>query len=135
MHAIARENSSSKVYCQLSDISHEEETEEDDYMRELNLIPSSSSSGEFFTNGIIVVPGMDKPQLVEAIFEALSACAALHPDPQAADEEDSDGAFVDANEDTYGNGFETFTGNDEEELSEVGRVRSNLLNDNRYAPY
>jgi len=71
---------------------------------------------------------------VEAIFEALSQCAALHPDPQDDEEEDDlldEDAFVDLN----GSTFETFNGDENEELSEVGRVRSDFINDNRYAPY
>lgn len=68
---------------------------------------------------------------MEPIFEALSLCAALHPDPQESDD-DMDDAFVDAAE---GGSFETFTGDEAQELSEVGRVRSNFINDNRYAPY
>lgn len=70
-------------------------------------------------------------QLVEAIFEALSACAALHPDAQEDDGEGLDDAFMDASENT----LEIFTGDDEEELSAVGRVRSDLINDSRYTPY
>ena len=71
---------------------------------------------------------------MEAIFEALSQCAALHPDPQDDEEEDDlldEDAFVDLN----GSTFETFNGDENEELSEVGRVRSDFINDNRYAPY
>ena len=69
---------------------------------------------------------------MENIFEALSICASLHPDPADADDMDEDDdAFVDADPLT----FETFNGDAGEELSEVGRVRSNFLNDNRYAPY
>ena len=45
--------------------------------------------------------------------------------------EDDEDAFIDADESP----FETFNGADGEELSEVGRVRSNFINDNRYAPY
>lgn len=69
---------------------------------------------------------------MEYIFEALSLCASLHPDP--ADEngmDDDDDAFIDVDESP----FETFNGADGEELSEVGRVRSNFINDSRYAPY
>jgi nucleotide-sensitive chloride channel 1A len=65
--------------------------------------------------------------IVEIIFEALSQCASLHPDPE---EEDGGGdAFLDES------AFETFDGSEDQELSEVGRVRSNLTNDNRYMPY
>ena len=70
---------------------------------------------------------------MEPIFEALSACAALHPDPADADDmDDDDDAFIDADENSP---FETFTGAEGEELSEAGRVRSNFVNDHRYAPY
>lgn len=69
---------------------------------------------------------------MENIFEALSQCASLHPDPADEDDMDDDNdAFIDADESV----FETFNGTEGEELSEVGRVRSNFLNDNRYAPY
>jgi nucleotide-sensitive chloride channel 1A len=73
---------------------------------------------------------------VDPIFEALSYCASLHPDPQGSDDgdddDDDDGdVFIDP--DT--NAFEVFTGDEGEELSEVGRVRSAPTNDNRYEPY
>ena len=67
---------------------------------------------------------------VDPIFEALSVCASLHPDPQG-DEEDDD-AFIDL--DNNGD-FEVFTGEEGEELSEVGRVRSDFVNNSRYQPY
>ena len=58
----------------------------------------------------------------------MSSCAALHPDPE--DEVDgNDDAFVDSSN------FEVFNGNPDQELSEVGRVRSDIVSDNRYAPY
>jgi nucleotide-sensitive chloride channel 1A len=67
---------------------------------------------------------------VESIFDALSVCAALHPDKDSgSDDGAADDAFIDAST------FETFTGDEGEELSEVGRVRSDFLNDNRYTPY
>lgn len=68
---------------------------------------------------------------MEPIFEALSQCASLHPDPHNDDEDDLDDAFIDVN----GATFDTFTGDGDEELSEVGRVRSDFINDNRFAPY
>ena len=67
---------------------------------------------------------------MEHIFEALSNCAALHPDEDEEGDEDED-AFLDP-ESTV---FESFTGTDEQELSEVGRVRSDFVNDNRFTPY
>ena len=68
---------------------------------------------------------------VENIFEALSKCAALHPDPASASDNEDD-AFLDADESSR---FEVFTGDGDEELSEVGRVRSNFINDTRYNQY
>ena len=68
--------------------------------------------------------------LVEPIFESLSLCASLHPDPNdEADMDDDDDAFVDPGE------FETFTGDADQELSEVGKARSDFLNNTRYNPY
>ena len=46
-----------------------------------------------------------------------------------ADEDELDGGFVTDNH------FETADGEEDEELSEVGRVRSDFVNDTRYAPY
>lgn len=71
--------------------------------------------------------------LVEAIFEALSLCASLHPDPADTSDDDMgmDDAFIDADE----SGFEVFTGDEGQELSEVGRMRRDFIGDNRYAPY
>lgn len=67
---------------------------------------------------------------MESIFEALSICAALHPDKESgSDDGEGEDAFIDPST------FETFTGGENEELSEVGRVRSDFINSNRYAPY
>lgn len=58
----------------------------------------------------------------------MSSCAALHPDPE--DQVDgNDDAFVDASN------FEVFHGDADQELSEVGRVRRDFVNNTRYAPY
>lgn len=67
---------------------------------------------------------------MEPIFEALSHCASLHPDNDG-EEDELDDAFIDPS----AADFETFNGNEDEELSEVGRVRSDFLNNNRFAPY
>ena len=67
---------------------------------------------------------------MELIFEALSQCASLHPDPHD-EEDDLDDTILDVN----GTTFDTFAGDENEELSEVGRVRSDFINDNRFAPY
>ena len=45
------------------------------------------------------------------------------------DDDDDDDAFVDPGE------FETFTGDTDQELSEVGKVRSDFHNASRYNPY
>jgi len=58
----------------------------------------------------------------------MSGCAALHPDPEV-EVDGSDDALVDASN------FEAFDGDTDQELSQVGRVRSDFANDNRYAPY
>ncbi|KAI0833741.1 regulator of volume decrease after cellular swelling-domain-containing protein [Trametes gibbosa] len=118
LHAISRGEKGPSIYCQLDDAAKPvenrqpaNEEEEISDMRELSILPKDASA-------------------LEPIFEALSFCASLHPDPGADDEmDDDDDAFVDSGE------FETFDGNADEELSEVGRVRSDFLNDNRFAPY
>lgn len=67
---------------------------------------------------------------VEPIFEALSVCAALHPDPNVNEDNlGEDGGFADDGS------FAVFTGGPDEELSAVGRVRSDFVNDNRFQPY
>lgn len=69
---------------------------------------------------------------MESIFEALSYCAALHPDHGTEEQDDDDDdAFIDPSN----TNFDTFSGDEGEELSEVGRVRSDFLNNNRFAPY
>lgn len=61
----------------------------------------------------------------------MSICAALHPDEATGSDDGLDDALIDGDE----RGFEVFTGDADQELSEVGRVRSNFINDNRFAPY
>ena len=58
----------------------------------------------------------------------MSCCTALHPDP----EDEVDGNY-DASVDP--SSFEVFIGDRSQELSQVGRVRSDFVNDSRYAPY
>ncbi|KAI0709861.1 regulator of volume decrease after cellular swelling-domain-containing protein [Earliella scabrosa] len=114
LHAISRAESGPSIYCQLDEPSAADATEEDEdatSMRELVIIPKDSSA-------------------LEPIFESLSLCASLHPDPNEEDEmDDDDDAFVDQGE------FETFNGDADEELSEVGKVRSDFLNHSRFNPY
>nr|GAT60973.1 predicted protein [Mycena chlorophos] len=99
LHAVSRSEAGPSIYCQLDENAGEEQaaasSEEVDDMRELTIVPQSADA-------------------LEPIFEALSHCAALHPDPNMS--EDEDDAFVDSGE------FEVFTGDEEQELSEVGRA-------------
>ncbi|KAJ3863008.1 regulator of volume decrease after cellular swelling-domain-containing protein [Lentinula novae-zelandiae] len=104
LHAVSRGDTPPSIYCQLDESSAKAmemlETQEDMDMRVLNIVPSRVES-------------------LDPIFEALSLCAALHPDPPGSDdEEDFDEALIDAPDDT----FEVFTGTEDEELSEVGRA-------------
>jgi chloride channel, nucleotide-sensitive, 1A len=69
---------------------------------------------------------------VESMFEALSLCASLHPDPQEDMDDDDDEIFLNGDEAA---GFQVFTGDADQELSEVGRVRSDFINNNRFQPY
>ncbi|KAF8656827.1 hypothetical protein AX16_002375 [Volvariella volvacea WC 439] len=102
LHAISRAGAGPSIYCQLDEC-YDEHTGTDpdgvdiEDMRELSIRPDSSDS-------------------LEAIFEALSQCAALHPDPADLEDEDGD-AFVDPD-----SMLETFTGTEEQELSEVGKA-------------
>jgi len=120
LHAVSRADSGPSIYCQLDDsVDSTENTpagNEDDAidMRELNIVPQNASS-------------------LEPIFEALSICAALHPDTNLSEDEEMDdgNAFFSADP----AGFEVFTGGEGEELSEVGRVRSDFINDARFKPY
>jgi nucleotide-sensitive chloride channel 1A len=62
------------------------------------------------------------------IFEALSHCAALHPDLNDSNlDDDFDDAIVDGD----GNQDDE----DPDELDEVGKVRSDFVNNSRFAPY
>lgn len=97
-------------------------------MRELMIVPQNPQS-RMSNPCRFSEPACDLNLAVEPIFEAMSLCASLHPDPNLSEEDDLDGDFV------SDDAFETFTGEEGEELSEVGRVRSNFAHDNRFAPY
>ncbi|KAJ2914071.1 hypothetical protein MD484_g6338, partial [Candolleomyces efflorescens] len=144
LHAISRSGPRPSLYCQLdesedpdavtsngaqdtangavngdADGEPEDETEEEgneaefSAMRELNIIPTSAES-------------------LDAIFEALSQCASLHPDKFSDDEEDLDG---DAFMDDGSSPFEVFTGDGDEELSEVGKAALAHLESIIYDPF
>lgn len=73
-----------------------------------------------------IVP--ERVEALEQIFESMSSCAALHPDPE--DEVDgNDDAFVDSSN------FEVFNGNPDQELSEVGRAALEHLESIIYDPF
>ncbi|KAH7884573.1 regulator of volume decrease after cellular swelling-domain-containing protein [Phlebopus sp. FC_14] len=116
LHAISRaEGSSPSIYCQLDEevtgaAPADDSAEDVREMRELSIIPQD-------------------PMSLESIFEAMSYCASLHPDPSLSEDDDGDDVFVSSDH------FETFIGEQDEELSEVGRVRSDFVNSNRYTPY
>ncbi|KAE9399261.1 hypothetical protein BT96DRAFT_957291 [Gymnopus androsaceus JB14] len=111
LHAVSRGDTHPSIYCQLDERRGSREDDMD--MRELSIVPT-------------------RVEALEPIFEALSLCAALHPDPPGSDDEDDfDEALIDAPDGS----FEVFTGTEDEELSAVGRVRGDFINDNRYTPY
>ncbi|KAF8485816.1 regulator of volume decrease after cellular swelling-domain-containing protein [Russula ochroleuca] len=119
LHATSRGDSSPYVYC------HIDEPPAAD-------APATDADDTLVMRVLILTP--QDPASLEPIFEALSYCASLHPDPQGSDDgddDDDDDAYIDA--DTTA--FEVFTGEEDEELSEVGRVRNAPINDNRYQPY
>ncbi|KAG5636085.1 hypothetical protein H0H81_009164 [Sphagnurus paluster] len=102
LHAISRGEYGPSIYCQLDESDPSapaaEDSEEDTELRELTIIPQNGAA-------------------LEPIFESLSMCAALHPDKDTGDDDAfEDDAFID------GSGFETFTGDEAQELSEVGRT-------------
>ncbi|KAJ7646774.1 regulator of volume decrease after cellular swelling-domain-containing protein [Roridomyces roridus] len=116
LHAMSRGEAGPSIYCQLDESVGSSNDDGDAEMRELSIIPMDATS-------------------LEPIFDALSHCATLHPDKadedaMADDDDDADEAFVDMDD-----AFEPFTGEDGQELSQAGRVRSDFVNDNRYAPY
>ncbi|KAF8199669.1 regulator of volume decrease after cellular swelling-domain-containing protein [Pholiota molesta] len=102
LHAISRGAPQPSIYCQLDESYGTENGAVDNDtitdMRELTIVPQNPAS-------------------LDPIFEALSECAALHPDPKD-EEDDLDDAFVDIDDSK----FETFNGDENEELSEVGRA-------------
>ncbi|KAF9526359.1 regulator of volume decrease after cellular swelling-domain-containing protein [Crepidotus variabilis] len=116
LHAVSRGDSGPSIYCQLDETiggisavpnngailpDGEENEQEDSDMRELTIVPQTPSS-------------------LESIFEALSHCASLHPDP--LDSEDELGGEGDADAFVDSSNFETFNGDEAQELSEVGRA-------------
>jgi chloride channel, nucleotide-sensitive, 1A len=162
LHAVSRAEAGPSIYCQLDDQTTPPdgdaalqngngEDEEDFPMRELSIIPQDASSrtSAFCSSAV----NSADIYAVEPIFEALSLCASLHPDPNGDDDDDmgDDNAFIDPDV----AGFEPFDGTEgqllpeyisayhwahllrylEQELSEAGKVRSDFVNDSRYAPY
>ncbi|KAH8117764.1 regulator of volume decrease after cellular swelling-domain-containing protein [Phellopilus nigrolimitatus] len=126
LHAISRADSGPCIYCQLDEPSPQDDIDGEasdvsNELRELKFIPESASS-------------------LDALFEALSLCASLHPDPASSGDDDDmgmdgdDDAFVDADVEAVqalvAQGVDS-----EPDLSETGRVRSDFVNDTRFKPY
>ncbi|KAJ2926900.1 hypothetical protein H1R20_g10186, partial [Candolleomyces eurysporus] len=144
LHAVSRSGPRQSIYCQLDESEDAEPTtsngaqdttngaasggadgegegEEEEgegnegefsEMRELNIIPASAES-------------------LDAIFEALSQCASLHPDKFSDDEDMEGDAFMDDGSSP----FEVFTGDGDEELSEVGKAALAHLESIIYDPF
>ncbi|CCM07058.1 uncharacterized protein FIBRA_09380 [Fibroporia radiculosa] len=115
LHAISRAESGPSIYCQLDEIlktvdGADPDGECEDDMKELIIVPRNSQS-------------------LESIFESLSICASLHPDPASMSDDVEDDAFIDADD------LETFTGDENEELSEVGRAALAHLESIIYDPF
>ncbi|KAM5544594.1 hypothetical protein V8D89_001492 [Ganoderma adspersum] len=115
LHAISRAADGPSIYCQLDEPpavdAPDDDEESSPQMRELVILPKDPSS-------------------LEPIFESLSLCASLHPDPNEEDEmDDDDDAFVDPGE------FETFSGDADQELSEVGKAALAHLESIIYNPF
>lgn len=112
LHAVSRPQGSSPfIYCQLDEGTNDASDDVDIVdMRELTITPKNPAS-------------------LDPIFEALSLCASLHPDPNVSEDDDDDDAFITTDR------FETFTGGDEEELSEVGRAALEHLESIIYDPF
>jgi len=112
LHAISRTESGPCIYCQLDETpagDQPENDEDDSPMRELKIVP-------------------ERVEALESIFEAMSGCAALHPDPEDRVEGNGDG-LVDASD------FEAFDGDADQELSEVGRAALEHIESIIYNPF
>ncbi|KAJ7749255.1 hypothetical protein DFH07DRAFT_1035071 [Mycena maculata] len=71
------------------------------------------------------------PRLWNQYLKPFLGVHQLHPDKATPSDDEEMDVFIDTNS----GGFEVFTGDEDQEVSEVGRVRSDPINDNRYAPY
>lgn len=135
LHAISRADLGPSIYCQLDELLNADEEptgDEEDAMemRELRINLQNEASRTFISpyNPKILT---NQSLIVEPMFEALSQCAALHPDENDGEEEEFDDAFLDADEVD----MNAFGIHEQSELSETGRVRSDLPDNPRYAPY
>lgn len=110
LHAISRTESGAVpcIYCQLDDCSDPEaEADEEREAVELRIVP-------------------EDPTRLDEIFEVLSACASLHPSVMPPDEDENEGFFGELGD----------ADENEPNLSETGRVRTNILSPgSRFNPY
>lgn len=137
LHAVSRAESGPSIYCQIDTVDpateNGEEIGEDigNQMKELVIVPQNIQARASSSSPSCDLDLDLSCSAVEPIFESLSICASLHPDPASLSDDMYDDAFVEADE----NGIDTFLGDESQELSEVGRVRSDFVNNHRYAPY
>lgn len=120
LHATSRGDSAPYVYCHIDEPPAADAPPPD--------------ADDTLTSHVLMLTPQD-PASLDPIFEALSYCASLHPDPQGSidgdDDDDNDDAFIDP--DTTA--FEVFTGDEGEELSEVGRAALAHLEGIIHDPY
>ncbi|KAI0279308.1 regulator of volume decrease after cellular swelling-domain-containing protein [Russula aff. rugulosa BPL654] len=118
LHATSRGDSAPYVYCHID---------------EPPAADAPPDADDTLSSRVLMLTPQD-PASLDPIFEALSYCASLHPDPQGSDDgddDDDDDALIDP--DTTA--FEVFTGDEGEELSEVGRAALAHLEGIIYDPY
>ncbi|KAJ7678548.1 regulator of volume decrease after cellular swelling-domain-containing protein [Mycena rosella] len=104
LHAVSRAEAGPSIYCQLDEHAGEAE--------------AAASNDEMTTCANFQLCLRALHLVLEPIFEALSRCAALHPDKATPSDDEKMDAFIDADS----GGFEVFTGDEDQELSEVGRA-------------
>lgn len=124
LHAVSRpQDRPPFVYCQLDEGTQTDSDDDSDLvMRELSITPRNPASRVSSPpTSLFLVDDL----AVNSIFEALSACASLHPDPDTSDD---DSAFISSD------AFTPFNGT-EDELTDAGRVRSDAVHRARFAPY
>lgn len=131
IHAVSRSGTRPMVYCQIEQARDDDAGDDENAeLLELKMFPQDSSKSKstgLHFDRLKLPSGSHTHRSVDDVFEALSYCASLHPDPNLGPD-DGDDVFYDGE-------FKPFTGQDDEELSEVGRVRSDFVSNSRFQPY